>query len=260
MFVRSEESSHSSLVVADGTTFVLSASHVSRHPNLITNLRPRTTAALLVAAGRPPAVPPRLSDAGAFGHVNETEGLVNLHARDEEGRVAGYSVPFLSRIFDALDSDIPTPPPTVQWHRPADDVGVHRCSCSGRAPQPDRTTAVHDHQQIRARDFRHLITAPVPNFLISMEIFFVVLDLEDIIVHPNATLVLDGSVAFMLARNFLCYDGARIVQQSPYLCTDIVGTLRGSINPRFKDRVSEVVAGVLKLNMAGLLHDVPTKP
>jgi hypothetical protein len=161
MLVQSQDSDQPSLVVADGTTFVLNSDHLPRHSKLKTNLRPRTTAALLAAAGRPPSPPPRLSDDGAFEHVKKTDGLVDLHTRDGEGCVAGYSVPFLSRLFDALDSNAPTPPPTVQWHVPAHDATVQQCGCGGQmpqvdmsqldGPQPGRAAAVSDHQRIRAR-------------------------------------------------------------------------------------------------------------
>jgi hypothetical protein len=46
MLVRSEESDRPSIVVAEGETFTLSALHSREYPNLIRNLRPRTTAAL----------------------------------------------------------------------------------------------------------------------------------------------------------------------------------------------------------------------
>ncbi|MGH6851180.1 MAG: hypothetical protein ACREDD_12160 [Methylocella sp.] len=259
MFLRSEETSQPSLVVAEGATFTLSAHHAHEHPNLITNLRPRTTAALLVAAGRPPAMPPRLSDAGAFEHIEKTEGLVNLHGPDDVGRVAGYSVPFLSRLFDVLDPDIHrTPPPTVQWHRPAHEVGVHPCGCGDRLSQLDPATAAHDRLQKRARDFRQLITAPVPDFLIELKVFTWALNVHDIIVERNATLVLDDSVAFLLVRNFLCYQGSRIVQKSRYLTADIIGVLRGSIQSDFE--LFTVVNAVLKVNMAKLKLAAPTKP
>ena len=48
--------------------------------------------------------------------------------------------------------------------------------------------------------------------------------------HPKATLILDASVSFLFVTNFLCYAGARVVQTSPYLSTDIV-KMRGSISP-----------------------------
>ena len=272
MFVRSQDSDQPSLVVAEGTTFVLNSDHLSKHPNLVINLRPRTTAALLVAAGRPPSPPPRLSDEGAFEHVEKTDGLIDLHRRDGEGRVAGYSVPFLSRLFDALDPAAPTPPPTVQWHIPSDDTGVQRCSCGGQIPQadmsqpggvqPGRAAALSDHQKIRAGGFRQIITAPVPSFVSNLEISIVTYNIWDIIVDPGAVLVLDNDVSYLWVRNFFCYRGARVVQRSGYLSADIFGTMRGGISPfiRFYGLEESAVGPVLKLDYTALLHDVPTKP
>jgi hypothetical protein len=94
--------------------------------------------------------------------------------------------------------------------------------------------------------------------VVNLEILFLVWHLEDIIVHPRAVLVLDDSVSFLMVRNFFCYAGARVVQRSGYLNTDVVGTLRGSISPFIK--FSEMTGNVVKLNLAELLHDVPTKP
>ena len=257
MFVRSEESSQPSIVVAEGETFTLSVQHSREHPNLITNLRPRTTAALLVAAGRPPATPLRLSDTGAFEHVEKTEGLINLHAPDDEGRVGGYSVPFLSRIFAALDPEERTPSRTVQIHTKMDSNGVHPCICHQHDSQPLAAAATQDNL-LRIRDYRNLIVAPVPDFLIDFQLHFPVLSLSDIIVGPKATLVLDDTVASMLIGNLLCYQGSRIIQTSSYTNIDIFGTLRGGIPSSLRFYTTE--ANVLKIRMHELQRLSPDKP
>ncbi len=256
MFVRSEESSQPSIVVAEGETFTLSAQHSREYPNLITNLRPRTTAALLVAAGRPPVTPLRLSDTGAFEHVEKTEGLINLHARDDEGRVGGYSVPFLSRIFDALDPAERTPSRTVQMRTKIDSNDVHPCGFQEHDSQPVTAAVVQDNQA-RIRDYRNLVVAPVPDFLIDFKVHFLAHLISDIIVGPKATLVLDDTVAFMVVRNLLCYQGSRIIQKSSHMNIDITGTFRGGIPSYLRFYAT---AEVLKIRMQELQRVSPDKP
>jgi hypothetical protein len=189
--------------------------------------------------------------------VEQTEGLVNLHARDDEARVAGYSVPFLSRVFDALDPDTRTPSATVQMRTKKDSKAVHRCGCKEHGSRPVSAAAAREDQETRARDIRNLITAPVPDFLVELRVHILPPWLQDIIVGTNATLVLDDSVAFMVARNILCYQGSRIVQKSAHLNADIVGTMRGGI-PNYVKFFT--LADVLKIRMHELQLVSPAKP
>jgi hypothetical protein len=257
MFVRSVESDQPSIVVPEGETFTLSAEHAREYPNLMINLRPRSTAALLVAAGRPPSKSTRLSDSGAFERVDKLEGLVNLHERDDEERVAGYSVPFLSRIFKALDPEIRTPPQMVHLPTKTEPSAENPCGCHEHDSQTVSSERAYAVQQTRERDYQNMIATPVPEFLIELQVHILTHFLADIIVASKATLVLDDSVNFMLVRNILCYRGSRIVQKSSRLNVDITGTLRGGI-PEYASFFTSVE--VLKIHMLELQRITPDKP
>jgi hypothetical protein len=258
MFIRCEESTQPGIIVEEGSTFTLSAQQSREFPDLVTNLRPRTTAALLVAAGRPPSKPLRLSDASAFERVQRVDASVDLHGRDEEDRVAGYSVQFLSRILDALDPDSRTPPETVELRPKTRATKTSGCGCNGGHGQPVAAAAANENQNALSRShIRNLIVAPVPKFIATLNVHFLAPYLSDIVVKPNATLVLDGSVRNLIARNVYCYSGSRIVQQSGRLNVDITGVLRGGI-PEYVSFYT--AADILKIRTVDLQQVAAVNP
>lgn len=257
MFIRCEESDQPGIIVGEGETFTLTAQHSQEYPGLIARLRPRTTAALLVAAGRPPAKPLRLSDGHAFEQVQNVEGLVNLHDRDDDGRVAGYSVAFLSRIFDALDPDSRTPPSTVQWRARARPDSTHGCGCKGASAHATTAAMTQVNQSVLASDIYARIDAPVPKFISEINVHIAVPYISDIIVNENATLVLDDSVGHLIARNVFCYNGSRIVQKSQRINVDITGVLRGGI-PNYVKFFTGV--DILKIKLSVLEAIAADKP
>lgn len=258
MFIRCEDSTQPGIVVEEGSTFTLSAQGSPEFPNLLANLRPRTTAALLVAAGRPPSRPIRLSDASAFEQVRQEEGLVDLHAIDAEERVGGYSVSFLSRVFDVLDPESRTPATTVEFRAKTLANNTKGCGCKSEYAQPVAAAATHAGSSAMASpEIRSQVVARVPKFVSDLNVRLIAPYLSDIIVKPNATLVLDGSVRNLIVRNFFCYTGSRIVQKSGRLNLDVTGVLRGSI-PNYVIFYS--AADILKIRMLDLQQIAAVNP
>jgi hypothetical protein len=218
MWFRSDDIA--SLLVEDETT----ATITTADPELETvSLRPLTTAALLVACGIPSATPARLSDPDVFERLERPDGHVEV-GPSQDGRIAGYTAPFLRRILTNLDAEEPVPE-SVRLRIPAPSPSM-----------PDRRAA--DGQSVRTNDVRGRlpvradVEVHVPDFLRRLSLYIAVPLLQDIIVGFNATLVIDSSIHHLLARNILCYDGSRIQQNGAYLTIDAF-SLRGGISKIF---------------------------
>jgi hypothetical protein len=134
-----------------------------------------------------------LSDGNAFEQVQNVEALVNLHARDDDDRVAGYSVTFLSRIFDALDPDSRTPPSTVQWRANARPDSAHGCGCKGASTHSTTAATTPVDQNALVSDIHNRIDAPVPKFISEINVHILAPYLSDIVVRKRATLVLTAA-------------------------------------------------------------------
>ena len=263
MIYRNTEGRHPSIVVADGETATLSLASASHHRVPAFNFRPRTTAALLTMAGRPPRNPPRLTDARAFERVDVTRGLVNLAALDPDGRIDGYSVSHVRRVLDALDPELTTPPSHVEFVVPREPAS-DECGC-GR--QHRRQTAPAVARRIQSGS-PHLATSElrnvdavrrsvfVPKFLANLEIYSIYVALGDIVVGRNSTLILDSDITFAIAANVLAYQGARIVQRAQYLTLDVDGRMRGSLYVV----LHKIDGDAVHMDWAALAHDPGTKP
>jgi hypothetical protein len=256
-----------SLVVADGETVIIGAREAAALQIPVVRVRPLTTAALLVLGGRPPSAPPRLSDDAHFERIESTEGLVNLSDVDEEGTIAGYSIPFLCNVLDALDPRAPVPPPFVEFQVPHDyldkDCGcnpspgsmkIQRITGALAADQPSRLAADQSGRQeallrVGARVY-------VPDIFAKLGIYSLFVDLGDIIVGFNSTLVLNSDLSFASAHNVFAYRGSRIVQRSNYLVLDVGDTMRGGI--QFK--VHSVTDRILAVDRHLLAEQMATKP
>jgi hypothetical protein len=262
MIYRSEESRHPSLLVEDGETAVVSA-HADRALGLsVLKLRPRTTAALLTLAGMAPRTGPRLGDRAAFEEIGNSDGLMNFAELDADRRLDGYTVPFLRGVLEAMDPNERSPPSTVKRLAPISEEDSD-CGCSGRRFSTSRARVGFDaaaltgvakedaSQNARMR----AVQSYVPDFLVGLRVFGLVVAFGDIVVGRNATLVLDSDVFLAVADNVLGYRGSRIVQRAPYLNMDVSGRLRGSILD-----VVHSVTDVLKVNWTALATQAPTKP
>jgi len=118
MIYANDNGAYPSLLVEDGETVTITARDM--HETGILRMRPRTTAALLVLAGSPPSLAPRLSDRAAFEPIERDVGLVDITQLDEDGRIAGYSVGHVRTVLaaldalDALDALERTPPRSIK--------------------------------------------------------------------------------------------------------------------------------------------------
>jgi hypothetical protein len=257
MFIRCDDTTQPGILVEEGSTFTLSAQDSPEFPTLLANLRPRTTAALLTVAGRPPAKPVRLSDGSEFEHVRRKEGLVDLYAIDAEERVGGYSLAFLSRIFDVLDPESRMPPAMVEFRARARRDKISGCGCHKEQVAAASEDAHASSRALGTQEIRNQIAARVPKFISDLDVRVLAPYVSDIIVKPNATLVLDGSVRNLIARNVFCYTGSRIVQKSGRCNVDVTGVLRGSI-PNYV--IFYTAADVLKIRALDLQQIAAVNP
>jgi len=249
-----------SLVVADGETVTIGVNNAEALGVPVVSVRPLTTAALLVLGGRPSSAPPRLSDDAAFERIESTEGLVNLLEVDEDGTIAGYSIPFLRNVLDALDPSAPVPPPFIQFRVPHDNLN-RPCGCNaGPGPmkieKPHDAALAADQRAVSEASLRIRAQVFVPDFFVHLRIYSVFVDLGDIVVGRNSTLVLDSDLSFARAHNVFAYHGSRIVQRSDYLALNVAGTMRGGIMNIFHSVTEEI----LKVDRSLLAEETATKP
>jgi hypothetical protein len=199
-----------SLLVEKEQTVTLSAD--SEVPTVI--LRPRTVSALLVTFGILTPSPARLSDRDSFEILDTIQGYVNVKVPDTNGRIGGYTPSFLRAILTAFDPGAPVPQ-TVQI------PGLQREGASASTvPRRHRNIGISRLNQIEL---------PVPDLLTKFAVAVLVPNLINIVVDVNSTLYLNAGITHLMVNNFLCYAGARIVQQSNYLAADIYGTMQGSL-------------------------------
>lgn len=256
-----------SLVVEDDETVVLTASKADEIGFRLGALRPVTTPALLIVAGRTPSNPPRLSDENHFERIQSTYDFVPLAEPDAENRVGGYSISYLTHVLEALDPNAQVPS-HVEIAVPADE---QNCGCGGGEKQAhgrsaarsmldlkndiaghDPKNAPADLKEIGLRRNRMY----VPDIFKNFRVFAPHLQFRDIVVGFNSTLVLDEDVHFLIAGNFFGYQGSRIVQRSKYLNVDIQHRMQGSLYKVFH----EITKAELHLDLELLSTLDPTKP
>ncbi|MEO5892032.1 MAG: hypothetical protein ABIQ31_17425 [Ferruginibacter sp.] len=252
-----------SLHVEDGQTFTISNKSARELGIPVLKMRPRNTAALLTLAGQQIANAPRLSDNSAFEQIDNADGLVSFSDPDQDGRIDGYSVPFIKGVLQALDPKERMPPKSVK-RLVALTTAKKGCACSSHdhAVQTVKSSPVSQNvSEILAYDTAALSKTHsvretfVPEFVTSLRIFSLFTRLGDIVVGRNATLVLDSDLYFAIADNLLGYQGSRLVQRGEILNLDITGTLRGSIT-----NIIHQASDVLKVDWKALSLQAATKP
>lgn len=252
-----------SLLVEDGQTFTISTKSAREFGIPVLKMRPRHTAALLTLAGQRIANAPRLSDNSAFEQIDNADGLVSFSEPDQDGRIDGYSVPFLKGVLQALDPNERMPPKSVK-RLVTVTTAKKGCACSSHehAVQTEKSTALLQNvREISAYSAAAFIKTHsvretfVPEFMSSLRIFSLFTRLGDIVVGRNATLVLDSDLYFAIADNLLGYQGSRLVQRGEILNLDITGTLRGSLI-----NIIHHASDVLKVDWKALSLQAATKP
>jgi hypothetical protein len=197
----------SSLLVEDGETVTISASGKELQAVI---LRPLTTTATLVACGILTTSPARLSDAAAFESLDTVEGYVDVKRPGPDGRIGGYTQSFLRRILTVLNPEVPIPK----------SVSLPQGSDTERAGSRRNAGTVQDLNEI---------VIPVPSMLTNSGIAVAVPRLIDIVVGLNSTLILNSDITHLMVNDFLCYDGARVIQQSDYVALDVAGIMMGGL-------------------------------
>jgi len=265
MLYRGGDGRPPALVIEDGETVTISAARAPEAGIPLLKMRPRTTAALLVMAGKRTAAPPRLSDAAAFEEIDSTDGFVRLSELDGDGRIAGYSVPFLRGVIDTLDPSEPAPPRSVTRlvRLEAEESGSGlppsvRGAARTRGITPAESTPVSAFPDAlpHSPTDHSVIESYVPSVVQDLKIFDFTARLGDIVVGRDATLVLDKDLWFAWADNLLGYTGSRVVQRAPYFNLDVTGTVRGGI----LGIVHAVVADELTVNWTAVAAQKPTMP
>jgi hypothetical protein len=264
MLYHNEDGRAPSLLVEDGETVTISARDVRETGIPILKMRARTTTALLVLAGQLLPTAPRLSDRTAFEQIERTDGFVNFSEPHQDGKIAGYSVPFVRGVLEALDPNERVPPRSVKRLIPFDEEN-NDCGCFPSRIRMRNAKDVASKPGINAVALAEASLPPtvthsvreifVPDFISELKVFSLFTILGDIVVGRNATLVLDSDISFAIADNILAYRDSRIVQQANYLNVDILGTMRGSLLNIF-----HTATDGLKVNWDVLAAELPTKP
>lgn len=252
-----------SLLVREGHTVTINACDARELGIPSVAVQPKTTAAILTLAGRPPAAAPRLSDITAFERIERTEGLVSFSKPDEDGRIGGYTPGFLRGVLQAFNPEDRVPPRVVRYTIPH-KKDHHDCGCCGKAQaepgdRSERGTPEADasflKRPLAPRAAFSIREAAVPAFLTGFHLYELFTMFGDIVVEPNATLILGPDVMFGIADNVLAYRGARIVQRASQMNFDVGGTMRGSLI-----KITHRVADIVKIDFAALAAEHAEKP
>ena len=257
---RNSDGRYPSLLVPEGQTVTISASEARASGISFTAMQPRTTAALMVLAGQTSETAPRLSDRAAFEEVKTTDGLVSFSMLDRDGRLAGYSVPFLKGLLKGFDAGQRTPPSSVKRLVPLSRENDCRChqaqqaskSIAGRRLVDDVGLQQESTQGPTAHSIREI---RVPDFVLQMQVYSLFMRLGEVVVERNGTLILDSDISFAIADNVIGYVGSRIVQRASSLTLDVTNLMRGGLI-----ELVHHVSDVLKINFQGLAAQTPTKP
>lgn len=243
MLFKSADSQFPSVVVEEGQTLTLRAKDARETSLPQMAMQPRTTAALLVMAGQSPSNAPRLSDTAAFEQTDQTDGMVSFSDLDQDGRIGGYSVPFLKDILGGLDPVSRYPPESVKRKAPLAPAKPCRCNCSGGDhAAPAFKASAFTETEARIDESAYTICEfPVPEFIQKLKVVSLFTRLGDIIVGRNATLILDDDIFLAIAENVWAYQGARIFQRATNLNLDVTGVMRGSVTRIFHFTASEVL-------------------
>jgi hypothetical protein len=219
-------------LVEDGTTVTLGADD-PEVPSVV--LRPLTTAALLVTCGILTTSPARLSDRDAFEELDTTEGYVDVKRPGPDGRIGGYTPSFLRRILSVLDPEAPVPE-SVRLDSSPRGSGTSRGERANDVVMPKR------RREFGALRGLNSIEMPVPSLLGEFSVVTTVPSLINIVVGVNSTLYLGPDITQLMVNDFLCYEGARVLQQSDYLAADIYGTLMGGLREIvYRPEVDELI-------------------
>jgi len=258
MLFKSSDSQFPSVVVEEGKTLTLRAKDAKEIGLPQISMQPRTTAALLILAGQSPSNAPRLSDTTAFEQTDRADGMVSLSNLDQDGRVNGYSVPFLRGILSALDPTSRYPAQSVKKMAPLASAKHCGCNCSGKdTAAPALKASAFVGAETKIDESTHTIREfPVPEFIQNLNVASLFTRLGDIVVARNATLILDDDIFFAIAENVWAYQGARIFQRASNLNLDITGIMRGSVTRIFHFTASEV----LKIDRNILAAEALSKP
>jgi hypothetical protein len=180
-------------------------------------LRPKTPVALAAMFGVHRGVPVRPSDQHHFERVDATDGLVRLRDAARNGDVAGHSYGFLYQVLQQIDG---------QGRLPA-RIRVHPARHSGPDRRRVATPVTTPDTNADARS--GVVDVATPAFLVDLSVVMEGLEVQNIVVGYHGTLVIDADVSFLLAHDFVMYQGATVIQNSPSLHLDVVGRMVGDL-------------------------------
>lgn len=204
----------STLEVAAGTQFVLTARNAKQHGGEIVHVQPKTIRSLKTISGSELQRPARLSDRNAFQPIIDPTGFVRFQP-DSNRKIGGFASAFVRSMIAVLPSDgrLPNVVRLTQRVRGRE---------LARAKRP--VVRMNGDQIVRVRDY------PIIDWLRDLQVVIPVVRFpKSITVGSNATLVLDDSVSHVVCGDLLLHTGARILVRNPHTTIDVVGKMQGDL-------------------------------
>jgi hypothetical protein len=186
-------------------------------------LRPRTSIALRTLLGVASA-PVELENKEKFEVVERSEDLIQL-ATSRNGLVRDFSVSYLKAVIASLP-DKREIPDRVEISRRARSIAP--CGCHGK-PEAPQTAARTSDSAVFGRLVEKYVVA-VPDWIRALHVYVAAIAFRDIVVAPQATLMIANTVHYLIARNFYIYPNGRVIQQAPSLSVSLSGELAGKAN------------------------------
>jgi hypothetical protein len=222
-----------SLLVKEGTELtidpdILTASGVVE--NIL--VRPRTTTALKILAGKAVTNPVGFSNERHFQRVESGGDLFPIESAFRGEDLGGVPPVVLNALIDALDDTLDTPSEYVEfWPEPEQEPG---CACS-REPHSRKKIIAQASSTPRAssgpdaRKIRPVSIVPVPIFVRELMISALLWRIKDIVIESDATLTLGKNLHYLWGFNFLGYWNSRVVQRAKLMTVHMYGNMRGGV-------------------------------
>ena len=200
---------------------------------LVVYLRPKTVLALKTLAGVPVRHPARLRDTKAFEIIEDRKAVERLAPLlpDRAGKIGGTPYDLVHALITSFEEKGPIPKQVriVQRLRERKELRAKRSLFNLPLPQPEPPDREWLRQLRYLAEIRKIFEAPVPDWLQAFSVYSLSLVYDDVVVEANGTLVIAGIVTSLSANNFYMHQGAKVVQESPYLTVEITGELRGDL-------------------------------
>lgn len=197
-------------------------------------LRPKTVPALKTIAAVPVLRPARLLDPKAFETIKDRSAADHLTPilPDGAGNIGGLRHDIVQAMISSLGDKGPIPKQVVIVQRLRERTELRPRRSVSYLPIPEPEPPERDwlrQMGILEKIHQKIVELAVPEWIRNLHVFSSVLQYDDLVIEANGTLIIGPHITSLTAKNVYMHQGAKVIQNSPYLMVDISGDLRGEM-------------------------------